>query len=512
MTYSTYLTLLVTTLASNLPEEFRAHPCTPAPSPLAEDLQPALQQILALVAQFRAHDPSPTATLEFEQQLQLHLRELGRRVVQHTYNALEPADVQVLPGHLHFQTGYYTRLSRKTAQNVCTLFGQIRLWRVGYRSTSRCGDPAIFPLTQALGLIEGATPALAGRAAVLFASTGGTQGQTRERLRQDHGVGWGVKKLRQVMAALAEMLAPQRHASQVERLLELLEQARLSRGLHKPVLSVGRDGITLGVRIKQGNLFEVATAATVSVFDRAGKRLGTVYLAVTPQPEQVRLSQELTRLVTEVLRHWEGPLPRLCYVSDAGKCETSYYTEVLSRMSHPRSGERLKWIRVLDYYHASQRLWTLAECLFGQGRQASAWVRKMQRWLLEPGGLSRVLHSAGAFRSRVKLSAARQQQYARAYRYLRKHRKYLRYAEYRRVGVPLGSGVTEAACKTLYTQRLKLSGMRWTKAGAQVVLDLRVLLVSEVWDRAFRRALDTLSVAKVPTREAFVPDRPVNAA
>ena len=45
--------------------------------------------------------------------------------------------------------------------------------------------------------------------------------------------------------------------------------------------------------------------------------------------------------------------------------------------------------------------------------------------------------------------------------------QYKRYAEYRAVAIPQGSGVTEAACKTVYTQRLKLSGMSWKKAGAR---------------------------------------------
>ena len=44
----------------------------------------------------------------------------------------------------------------------------------------------------------------------------------------------------------------------------------------------------------------------------------------------------------------------------------------------------------------------------------------------------------------------------------------MRYDEYRRVGMPIGSGVTEAARKTVYTQRLKLSGMRWKKADARM--------------------------------------------
>jgi hypothetical protein len=48
------------------------------------------------------------------------------------------------------------------------------------------------------------------------------------------------------------------------------------------------------------------------------------------------------------------------------------------------------------------------------------------------------------------------------------------YEGYRRRGLPIGSGVTEAACKTVFTQRFKRSGMRWGRASGQVLLDLRV--------------------------------------
>ena len=75
----------------------------------------------------------------------------------------------------------------------------------------------------------------------------------------------------------------------------------------------------------------------------------------------------------------------------------------------------------------------------------------------------------------------------------------MRYAAYKRVGIPCGSGVTEAACKTIYTQRLKLSGMRWQKAGAQAILDLRVLLLSGVWTEAYQRVLNEFENVKVPT-------------
>ena len=64
--------------------------------------------------------------------------------------------------------------------------------------------------------------------------------------------------------------------------------------------------------------------------------------------------------------------------------------------------------------------------------------------------------------SRMSLSAARRKLFRQAYNYLRTRTRHLQYAEFRRQGLPIGSGITEAACKTVFTQRLKLSGMRWS--------------------------------------------------
>ena len=518
MTYSTQLYLLLATLPYG--KSCQGDHGMVAPASLQDCLQPTLQKILDLADQFRTAPVCPESTSRFEQQVQVHLREAGRLVVQHTFNALEPQDVAALPQHVHFEGTTYTRLNRKTQQQVWTLFGQICLRRVGYRSTNKDGQGCLFPLAQTLGLLHGATPALASHAGRLFCGAGMTQSLTRERLRADNDVGWGVKKLRQFLAALAQRLTPLRHECQVERLLQWLAQAQATQGKHAPVLSVGRDGICLGIRGKKKCVFEVATTATVSVYERNGKRLGTVYLAYVPQAEQTRMSQELTRLVRGVLKGCKGELPRLCYVTDAGKSETAYYKRVLAVMRHPLTRLRLKWVRVVDYYHASQRLWTMAERLLRTEQARTSWAKKMLRWLLLPGGVNRVLHSAAALAWRLGLRGKKKAEFEKAYRYLSKRMKYLRYAEYKSQGIPLGSGVTEAACKTVYTQRLKLSGMRWNgaavarkdAAGAQTVLDLRVLLLSGIWDRVFLLSLQTSKVANILTNKASSPDTPELAA
>ena len=78
--------------------------------------------------------------------------------------------------------------------------------------------------------------------------------------------------------------------------------------------------------------------------------------------------------------------------------------------------------------------------------------------------------------------------------------------------MPMGSGVTEAACKTVYTQRLKLSGMRWEKAGAQTILTLRVILLSGVWDQAYERILEADGGVQVRTPDQLHPPVTTEAA
>ena len=148
----------------------------------------------------------------------------------------------------------------------------------------------------------------------------------------------------------------------------------------------------------------------------------------------------------------------------------------------------------------------MAEALFGKGQRAWAWMRKMQKLLLKPGGAGRVLHSAAALRRQQSLRGKRLQDFRRAYRYMQTRRRYLQYAVYRRLGLPIGSGVTEAACKTLYTQRLKQSGMRWHKEGAQRILQLRVIWLSGVWSEVFDRMLNSQH-CKVKTRPPAQPRR-----
>jgi hypothetical protein len=110
----------------------------------------------------------------------------------------------------------------------------------------------------------------------------------------------------------------------------------------------------------------------------------------------------------------------------------------------------------------------------------------MRGWLRDrPGGVTDILRSASQHANNRAMTPSRREVFGKAYRYLRRYARWMDYAACRKARLPIGSGVTEAACKTVFAERLKRSGMTWGIAGGQVIVDLRVLVRSGVWERSY---------------------------
>ena len=133
--------------------------------PLTLRLLPVISRVGQLVVNFRAAELTPSACYQFETQLRDALRELGRIIVEWTYNHLEPDDRHLMPGHLRFDGDWYRRRDKTPNRSVATLFGTITLWR-HLDQPIHGVERSIFPLEIRLGLAAGrATPALAERVA-----------------------------------------------------------------------------------------------------------------------------------------------------------------------------------------------------------------------------------------------------------------------------------------------------------------------------------------------------------
>jgi hypothetical protein len=254
--------------------------------------------------------------------------------------------------------------------------------------------------------------------------------------------------------------------------------------------------------IRYEKKYKEGGVATLSVLDRRGRRVGTIYLGEMPEAGQVTLSSDLTALLKSVLAGWPGPMPRLVYVTDAGYHPTTYFEEVLTAMENPhRPGERLAWMWIVDFYHAAEYVGKLAQLLFSEEKRRQAWSRRMRHLMRDKErGVLRVLASAAQYHAKTVLNDKEEKAYEAAYNYLLKHSNEMHYSTYKRAGLPLGSGITEAACKVVFTQRFKESGMKWSLEGGEVILRLRLAELSGVWDEVYHEFLKNRPLVPMATQ------------
>jgi hypothetical protein len=128
-------------------------------------------------------------------------------------------------------------------------------------------------------------------------------------------------------------------------------------------------------------------------------------------------------------------------------------------------------IQIVDLYHARQHLWELARKLHPNDQVSQdAWIKVHQRRLLDQGKIEKLVDAIRALDTtnpevaeKLRIEAA----------YFERNADRMRYPNFRRQHLFVGSGVIEAGCKTVVGSRLKQSGMFWTVRGANAILSLR---------------------------------------
>jgi hypothetical protein len=178
------------------------------------------------------------------------------------------------------------------------------------------------------------------------------------------------------------------------------------------------------------------------------------------------------------------------------------YAEALRRgMPHAEKtvvlGDGAEWIRnitemrfpqalqIIDLYHAREHVSDLAKLLFTPDEKRIARYR-LQWWSwLDAGHIEKITDAAsGWLPTDTDTRKKGEQQIA----YLNRNKEKMRYADFRKQGLFVGSGVVEAACKTIVAQRLKQSGMEWSVRGANAIISLRCMTLShnleDFWESA----------------------------
>jgi hypothetical protein len=210
--------------------------------------------------------------------------------------------------------------------------------------------------------------------------------------------------------------------------------------------------------------------ATLSFCDAEGELLGAIRMARMPEAKKATLKKSLLAELMLVLKR--RPDLRVAKVADGAKDNWTYLHEQV-----PEGPE------VVDFYHAAEHLNAALGAAYGDGSvQAQRRFNDLRHVLRkETRGVRKVI----AALAHLRRTHPHSKRIATELDYFRNNRLRMRYAELAEQGIPIGSGVVEAACKTLVAQRLKCSGMRWGQDGGQAILTVRGWTQSERFDDAW---------------------------
>ena len=240
----------------------------------------------------------------------------------------------------------------------------------------------------------------------------------------------------------------------------------------------------LEMRQSQDTAYRNAMAGTVTLYgavpegEKTPERLSTRYVARMPEENAVRFKSQLEAEVAALLRKLPPGIPRV-FLCDAARSNWKYCQE--SELF--RTFERL-----VDCCHALDHLSLAAEAMLGKGTpEARQWFEQYTAVLIEKDdGAQRVLRSMDYYAKARSLSTSQREAFNQQRTFFANNASMMTYAQFRRRGLPIGSGPVEAACKTLIKQRFCQSGMRWTSEGGQAILDLRTYIKSGRWESMWK--------------------------
>jgi hypothetical protein len=345
-------------------------------------------------------------------------------------------------------------------QTYETAHGPVRVERHVYQNTAT-GGRTFCPLERDARLVLNSTPRYAKIVSGKYSRMGA------DTMRRDMAECMGRSISRDYVKKIGDFVGAVAQAREAAWEYELPT-------LDAPVASVavGLDGTCMLLR-EDG--WRQAMCGSISLYGKDGERLHTIYAGASPEYGKETFRERLDREVERV----KAAHPDALYVGLADGAPDNW--EFLA----PRTDRQ-----VLDFYHAREYVAKAAEAIHGYGAKRRDWEDDWSHRLKHTkGAAKRLLTEMEDCAPHVRGKTGREE-LGKAITYFTNHRSRMQYWRHTAEGLPIGSGVTEAACKTLIKQRLACSGMRWKEAGASAVIALRSLEMTEGRWGQFWRHMD----------------------
>lgn len=229
-----------------------------------------------------------------------------------------------------------------------------------------------------------------------------------------------------------------------------------------------------------GRSWHEASVGTLAFFDDEGVRLRTIYLARMPEPHKSTLVAELEIELTCVLR--ERADMNVVFASDGAAPQWEALDAIESRLPANRTGHSMK---LVDAFHVAEYVQKAANAIEGPSTgEAKVLAATWRETIKETrDGAQRVLRSMRASLPSVHGISARTELKS-AITYIANQHKLgrMEYVEAQERHYPIGTGVTEAAAKTIVGTRMKRAGARFSQHGGQTVMLFRAALLSKRFD------------------------------
>jgi len=367
-------------------------------------------------------------------------------------------------------------------QTYMTAAGPFSIERALY-STRQDGERAVCPMEFRAGVVEGYFTPLAaqnaawavahltpGEAETLFARVGGMcpSKASLDRLPKAMSARWEADRERFERRLRSQERVPACAVTVAVSLDGVLVPMKDGRGQEKRAATRAR-----GVVAKGPAGYSEASCGTLTFYDGLGLPLGTRRLARMPESGKATLKASLALELARVLA--QRPDLRVVTIADGANDNWAFLCE----LPEGRAG-----YQIVDFFHAAEHLAEAMVVVHGEGTVPFHREFEKYRHILrhDTDGVEKVIRHLRYLVDKYP----RNHKLRTTVGYFRHRRHRMRYAQFARRHLPIGSGIVEAACKTLVTQRLKRSGMRWRHDGGQAILTLRAWEQSDRFDRAWR--------------------------
>lgn len=392
--------------------------------------------------------------LTFEDNLQSELNEAGMLAER---KQLENLDTDGSP--IFFGKVKMTSKKKKQLKVYETPYGAVKVPRYVYQTSD--GGATYSPLDHAARIVVNSTPKFAQMVSWKYAEMAAPQAQ--KDFEQNHKRSTSRATLRDI-ADVVGAIAQAKEDVWTYAIPELPHPVS--------TIAIGLDGAIMLYR----DGYREAMCGSITLYDSDGERMFSTYSAEAPEYGKSSFIERFTREIDKIKKQY----PNATYVGVAdGAPDNWIFLEPFVEKC------------ILDFYHVSEYVSDAADALYSGKTKRN----KRQAWFKET--LHNLKHNKGeAERLNKELQKAKaSNQYSttvakleKVKTYFKNHWHQMNYAEALDSHHPIGSGVTEAACKSLIKSRMCRSGMRWKKEGASMLLTLRALVCSTgVWEKFWKK-------------------------